>query len=195
MRRALLRVPLRTTLAASAVAITLSAVPLIAVQTAAPPAGEVVTAFVKRVGAYAELRKRLEKGDARLRETEDAGKILAAQQALARQIRTTRSRAKVGDIFTADVRPVFRRLLGAQLRGADGAENAAAIRADNPGTLALRVNEPYPKNQALSTVPPDVLKTLPTLPDDIEYRFVGKHLILYDSLAGLVVDVLPNALP
>jgi len=33
------------------------------------------------------------------------------------------------------------------------------------------------------------------LPEDLEYRFVGKHLILYDAKAGLVVDFIPNAIP
>ncbi len=54
--------------------------------------------------------------------------------------------------------------------------------------MKLKVNMPYPKDEPLSTVPPDVLKTLPVLPKDLEYRFVGKHLILYDARAGLVVD-------
>ena len=44
-------------------------------------------------------------------------------------------------------------------------------------------------------VPPDVLKQLPALPKDLEYRFVTKHLILFDARSNLVVDVLPNAIP
>ena len=50
--------------------------------------------------------------------------------------------------------------------------------------MPLKVNQPYPKAEPLSTVPPDVLKALPVLPEDLEYRFVGKHLILYDARAG-----------
>ena len=35
------------------------------------------------------------------------------------------------------------------------------------------------------------------LPDkqDLEYRFVGKHLLLLDSRAHFVVDYVPNAIP
>jgi hypothetical protein len=33
------------------------------------------------------------------------------------------------------------------------------------------------------------------LPAELEYRFVGRDLVLVDSHAGLVVDVLPDALP
>ena len=33
----------------------------------------------------------------------------------------------------------------------------------------------------LSTVPPNILVALPRLPDDIQYRFLGRHLILLDD--------------
>ena len=111
------------------------------------------------------------------------------------KIRTARATAKAGDIFTPDTRPVFRRLLTPSLKGAEGKENKAAIRDDNPGTMTVKINMPYPKAEPLSTMPPDVLKALPVLPKDLEYRFVGKHLILYDARAGLVVDYIPNAIP
>jgi hypothetical protein len=35
----------------------------------------------------------------------------------------------------------------------------------------------------------------PMLPEDVEYRFAGKHLILYDARANLIVDFIPNAIP
>ena len=40
-----------------------------------------------------------------------------------------------------------------------------------------------------------VLESLPKLPDNIEYRFVGKHLILRDMRANLVIDYILNAIP
>jgi hypothetical protein len=111
------------------------------------------------------------------------------------RIQTARAAAKPGDIFTMESRPVLKRLLRPQLKGPDGAENKAAIKDDNPGPMKLKVNQPYPQDEPLSTVPPDILKTLPALPEDIEYRFVGKHLILYDARASLIVDYIPNAIP
>jgi hypothetical protein len=36
---------------------------------------------------------------------------------------------------------------------------------------------------------------LPELPPELSYRFVGRDLVLKDIKAGLVVDVLPNAIP
>ena len=152
----------------------------------------VLADFSKRVSAYAELRKGAEKGAAQLEQHRDAAKIEAERLALAARIRTARAGAKVGDIFTRESRAVIKRLLSPQLKGA---ENKAAIRDDNPGVMKLTVNQPYPKDEPLSTVPPDILRVLPMLPADIEYRFVGKHLILYDNHSGLVVDYIPNAVP
>ena len=53
------------------------------------------------------------------------------------------------------------------------------------------------KSQPLATVPPRVLQALPQLPKDagLEYRFVQKHLILFDTRANLIVDFLLNAIP
>jgi hypothetical protein len=155
----------------------------------------VLADFGKRVAAYAALRKSAEKGPAQLERHRDPAKIEAERLALAARIRTARATAKVGDIFTLQSRPVFRRLLTPPLKGADGKENKAAILDDNPGNMTLRVNQPYPKAEPLSSVPPDILKALPVLPEDIEYRFVGKHLILYDNRSGLILDYIPNAIP
>ena len=42
----------------------------------------------------------------------------------------------------------------------------------------------------LFTAPPDVLQALPPLPknEDLEYRFVGQHLILLDTRANLIIE-------
>ena len=44
-------------------------------------------------------------------------------------------------------------------------------------------------------MPPKLLLQLPPLPKNVEYRFVGKTLILYDSLSNLIIDYLPGAAP
>ena len=36
---------------------------------------------------------------------------------------------------------------------------------------------------------------LPQLPENLQYRFVGKHLILYDVRGNLIVDYMLNAIP
>jgi len=47
----------------------------------------------------------------------------------------------------------------------------------------------------LSTVPPQVLSSLPKLPEDLEYRFIGERLILLDVHAHIIADFMENAFP
>ena len=73
------------------------------------------------------------------------------------------------------------------------ADTWAAIMDDNPGEFAHQINGDYPKRQSLSTVPPNILAALPRLPDDVQYRFLGRHLILHDTRANVIVDRIPYA--
>ena len=50
------------------------------------------------------------------------------------------------------------------------------------------MNSRYPDTVPLTTVPPQVLQTLPKLTEDLEYRFVGDNLILLDGHAHVIVD-------
>ena len=47
----------------------------------------------------------------------------------------------------------------------------------------------------LATVPPLILNRLQPLPDGLEYRFMGRDLILRDSKANLIVDFVHEAVP
>ncbi len=93
--------------------------------------------------------------------------------------------------FHPEITLRFRRLLRPELKDPDTKQ---LIQEDNPGNVKFKVNGPYPDAEPLSTVPPNVLASLPQLPPDLEYRFVGKHLILRDSRANLVVDYIANAI-
>ena len=42
-------------------------------------------------------------------------------------------------------------------------------------------------------MPPQVLKALPKLPEDLEYRFIQLNLILLDPHAHLIVDYIPRS--
>lgn len=114
-------------------------------------------------------------------------------------IRGARATAKRGDLFTPATQAMFRRMLRPPLTkgGGEGADNKAIIKDDapEPKEVPFKVNADYPKEAPLSTVPPDVLLTLPQLPEDVQYRFVGKHLLLYDAKANLIIDFMLNAIP
>lgn len=164
-----------------------------AAQTPANSDASVIADFTKRVQQYHDLRDKVDEGAARQTRSADPEKIVAQKDALAARVQAARMGAKQGDIFTPEVQPVLKRLLKPALKGADGAENKKTITEEAPA-ITVKVNAPYPETQPLSTVPPDIIQQLPPLPKDLEYRFVKKHLILFDSRANLVVDVLPNAI-
>ena len=160
------------------------------------PKAAVLADFNKRVEEYADLHKQLAKGNAEQKETADPAKLNAAQAALAAKIQSARANAKHGDIFTPEVRPVFRRLLAPELKGEDGRDAKAILKDDAPapGTVPFKVNAKYPDSQPKPTVPANLLQTLPSLPMPLEYRIVGQHLLLMDTSADLVVDYILNAI-
>ena len=154
--------------------------------------------FRKRVDAYVKLRKDAEDVAPDLKRTDKPAEIVTAEKTMAQRVRETRATAKRGDIFTPATEAMFRRLLRPPLtKGADAVDNKAIIKDDAPmpNEVPFKVNGDYPKVAPLSTVPPDVLLTLPQLPEDMQYRFVGKHLILYDAKANLIIDFMLNAIP
>jgi hypothetical protein len=153
-----------------------------------------IAEFGTRVNAYVELRDRLDEGAARLTETATPEQIVTAEQVLAARIRTAREPARRGEIFTPGIERRFRALLNPELDGRRGRNTRGILMDENPGPMPFTVNGPYPKDEPLATIPPNVLATLPPLPDAMEYRFVSRHLILRDARANLVVDFIPNAI-
>ena len=161
------------------------------------PDAKMMADFEARVEKYVDLHKQLAKGDAKApKETPDPAEIAAAKTALAAKIQAARSGAKHGDIFTPEIREVFRRLLAPELKGEDGRDAKELLKDDAPapGTVPFKVNAKYPENQPIPTVPANLLLTLPTLPAPLEYRVVGQHLLLVDIEADLIVDYILNAI-
>lgn len=165
--------------------------------TAAPgnPDAAVLADFNARIENYVKLQRGLaEKTSTTPKETSNPAEITADQNVLGAAIRNVRKNAKQGDIFTPQIAAMFRRLMYPDLRGEEGAETREAIRGDAPAEVWLRVNANYPQEQPLATVPGNILASLPQLPRDVEYRFVGKHLLLRDVDANIIVDFIYNAI-
>jgi hypothetical protein len=101
---------------------------------------------------------------------------------------------KPGDIFTPAIQRTIRQLLAPELKGEAGKDTKQILKDDAPKAVPLQVNTKYPEKAALPTVPSNLLLTLPHLPEELEYRIVGKHLILRDTGADLIVDFIPNAI-
>jgi hypothetical protein len=182
-------------LAMSFAFVTISAIHAAEPQPAVNPEAQVLADFSARVKAYVDLVKKADAGVPPLKETTNPADIVIAQDALAERIRAARAGAKQGDIFTPDVQKKFRTLLRPELQGKKGVETKKAIAEDGPMAVPLKINVKYPEKEPLSTVPPNVLLSLPKLPEELEYRFVGKYLILRDARANIIVDFIPNAIP
>ena len=70
-----------------------------------------------------------------------------------------------------------------------------AIESGQPDDIVLEVNVVLPWG-AGDPASASLVGLLPLLPDELEYRFVsGRHLVLLDVEANLVVDVLRKAVP
>lgn len=148
-----------------------------------------------RLKDYVELHKKIEAELPRLPESATPEQIDKNQRMLEQKMRQARASAKQGDLFTAEATPVIRRLLAAIFEGPEGRQLMSSILDENPVDMKLTVNGRYPDTVPISSVPPEVLQTLPKLSEDLEYRFIGRHLILLDSHAHTIADFIDDALP
>ena len=145
-----------------------------------------------RIRRYEAVKSEAARGLPKLRKKSTPEEISAHKQALRARVAEARAAAQPGEVLG----PAIFDLVSAvrsETQGPDGDANRDAILGDgNPVEegVAFRpeVNAHYPEQAPRSTVPPDVLTRLPTLPKDLELRFVGKTLILYDSDIDLIVD-------
>ena len=124
-----------------------------------------------------------------------AARIARHQSDLATRMRAARPQAKQGDMFSPEIAARFRSILAPHFRGVDGARARAAMFEEMPPRVSLQVNEVYPAAVPLAIVPPRILNDLPSLPEELEYRFIGRYLILRDVHANMVVDFLPEVIP
>jgi hypothetical protein len=124
-----------------------------------------------------------------------ARELNAASDMLANAIRRARPRGRQGDFFDADAT----RLISERLRAALGAPNAAAALAgiddERPAALRPQIYLRFPAANEMATMPPSLLRLLPRLPVELEYRIVGEYLVLRDVKAAMILDFIPNAVP
>jgi hypothetical protein len=141
-----------------------------------------------------KLREQAESKVPPLEGTSDPAKLTARQEALANRIRATRASARQGDILGGAVADCVAATTRRHLKAYTAKRTAKEGNPVEEGQgIKLAVNAPYKSDAPLSTMPPDLLADLPKLPEGLEYRFVGKALILYDTVACLIIDYVPNA--
>jgi hypothetical protein len=153
--------------------------------------------FTRRVEAYVTLRNRLADSLGPVSENVSQADIAARAARLAASIQQARSGAEQGQLFTPEVSAVLATLIRQEYsrRPPPILETREDQQDELPAVFAPVVNQLYPTTYPLATFPPALLPLLPALPEQVEYRIVGRDLILRDVEANLIVDVLPDAMP
>jgi hypothetical protein len=163
-----------------------------------PADAQALATMNDRLKAYVELHVKIERLLPPLPTEATPEQIDKNQRAFEKLMREARATAKPGDIFTPEARPVITRLLATMFGGPDGQQLKASLMEENPAepvAVKLSVNDRYPDTVPLTSIPPQVLQTLPKLTEDLEYRFIGDWLILLDTHAHVIADFIDNALP
>jgi hypothetical protein len=158
------------------------------------PNGAAVLAFKQRVDEYVKVHKKADGQVPSLTETSDPAKISQREIALGEAIRALRAGAKPGDVFCEEVRPVLLKVIREDFAERSATDRKAIVH-ELPPNLALTVNMTYPSKLPLATFPAKLLRALPDLPPELEYRIVGRHLILRDVKANIVVDFVRDVVP
>jgi hypothetical protein len=152
-------------------------------------------AFAKQVKRYVRLHQKLVRQLPRLKTAEGSAAIENHQQALARKLRAARADSRQGEIFTPEVTRQFRQFLQAALAPAEADRVRTSLQNAEPVHAVLQVNEPLPAGAALQSPPPTLLMSFPRLPPELDYRVIGKSLVLRDTIANVIVDFIPDWLP
>jgi hypothetical protein len=116
---------------------------------------------------------------------------------MAHAIRAERFMARQGELFTPALANELRVRIDVALL--DHGFTAADVREQAiregvaPAGIPLRVNGAFPWKLSVAMLP-CLIEALPPLPPELQYRFVANDLVLIDVHAGLIVDILTNAL-
>ena len=160
----------------------------------ADPQTTALQEFQKRLNGYVELRTKLAHDLRPLKTTANAAELAARQESLAAAIRQTRKNARVGDLIPTPVAELVRRTIQSDFQNRAPDARRAAV-SEVTGGIAPVINRPYPAQAALPTIPPLLLAKLPLLPDNLQYRFLGRHVVILDGDTEIIIDYVANVLP
>ena len=150
-----------------------------------------------RVNQYVELHRTIAAAFGAEETCGDPEQLQSNVDDFADAIREARPGARLGDIFTPHVAWYLKAYIGAVVERT-GVPVAAVVEEMEEETISEvvlpDVNGSFPWGLG-NAIWPSILRELPPLPEELEYRFVGRDLVLLDMRANLVVDILEEALP
>ena len=158
------------------------------------PVGAAVLEFQKRIEAYMKIHNEAEGKVPNLKRTDDPVEISSREKALADTIMTLRPGAQPGDIFAKEYQPYFIQIVQDDFKKRSAADRKALVH-ELPRGVKVSINTVYLTTLPLITFPAGLLRLLPDLPPELEYRIVGRHLLLRDVKANLIVDALYDVVP
>lgn len=161
-------------------------------QTPVNAGAAIVYDFEQRTGNYVKNRKQWTKSISKLKPNSSPVAIKQAESDLVAAIRQGRSGAQQGEICTPAIAGELRRLVGITMSGPNGAAIRQALKNAEPVKIQLHVNDPYPPSVPLQSTPPTLILNLPKLPPELDYRVIGRSLVLRDVDASLIVDFVPD---
>ena len=156
--------------------------------------GAATLEFKRRIDAYMKIHNEAEGKVPSLRKTDDPKEISDREKALGQMIMTLRANAQPGDVFAPDYQPYFIKIIQDDFKTRSAADRKAMI-SELPRNMKVDINTIYPTTMPLETFPPALLRKLPDLPPELEYRIVGRSLLLRDAKANLIVDILRDVVP
>lgn len=156
---------------------------------------EAIKRFDEAIAQYLALRQKLRTEVSGPARDSSSSQLNEASDALAASIQRARQNAAVGSICNELVAAVIKRRIADAVR----TENLVAVLADiddeGHGGPSPRLHLRLPVTEQMATMPPALLKVLPLLPKELEYRIVGRYLVLRDVDASLIIDYVPMAVP
>jgi hypothetical protein len=166
-----------------------------AVETAAEAA--VLVTFKERIDSYMQLHDDVERSLGPQRLSEDPQVLFEAVEAMRSGLANARPDARRGAIFTDDVSALIRLRLEARLAECNQTVDQVLAFLNEerlPGSRKPSLNKRFPWELG-SAMWPSFLASLPPLPEELQYRFADRDLVLIDMHADMVVDIAVNALP
>jgi hypothetical protein len=157
-------------------------------------AGDDFAVFRAAVAEYAAVRARTDAALPPRAPEADPARIAAASDRLADALCRARATATIGDVFDLDTAVALRQRIQRtmdeyHLRPADLMDDPDGEKRPRPFVHARF------EWDGAAAVPAPLIDALPALPAMLQYRFVGRDLVLVDIDASLIIDVLRDAVP
>ena len=156
----------------------------------------VIGDFSDRVREYVKLRKNVEDSFTGVTSSRESERLATHKVELAQMVVAARPEARQGDIFTPEITSRFCEIIRKTIQAPGSQAVHRTIQDKEPAAvIPLRVNNAYPEDYPLQTMPPTLLGRIPDLPADMAYRIIGRSLVLLDNKTRLIIDLIPDAVP